>query len=59
MCVVGSNIVTGLSILDMWSVFCVLYVAVGILYSDHHQDCKYRISGQCCLFRIYGLWDLK
>ena len=33
---VGSNIVTGLSILDMWSVFCVLYVAVGILYSDHH-----------------------
>ena len=25
-----SNIVIGLSILDMWSVFCVPYVAVGI-----------------------------
>ena len=29
-CVVCSNIVIGLSVLDMWSVFCVPYVAVGI-----------------------------
>ena len=25
-----SNIVIGMSVLDMWSVFCVPYVAVGI-----------------------------
>ena len=28
--VVYSNIVIGISVLDMWSVFCVPYVAVGI-----------------------------
>ena len=28
--VVGSNIVIGLYILDMWSVLCVPYVGVGI-----------------------------
>ena len=28
--VVCSNIVIGMSVLGMWSVFCVLYVAVGI-----------------------------
>ena len=30
MWVVCSNIVIGMSVLDMWSVFCVPYVAVGI-----------------------------
>ena len=47
------DVVIALDVLDMWSVFCVLYVTVEILYSDHHQDCTYRISGQCCLFRIW------
>ena len=28
--VVCSNIVIGMSVLDMWSVFCVPYVALGI-----------------------------
>ena len=30
MWVVGSKIVIGLYILDMWSVFCVLYVGGGV-----------------------------
>ena len=30
MCVIGSNIVIGLYILDMWSVLCVPYVIDGI-----------------------------
>ena len=30
MCVVESNIVIGLYILDMWSVLCVLYVGGGV-----------------------------
>ena len=34
MWVVGSNIVIGVYVLDMWSVLCVLYVGVGIKYSD-------------------------
>ena len=49
MWVVCSNIMIGLSILDMWSVLFVMYVAIG----DHHQDCTYRTCGQCCVFRIW------
>ena len=30
MCVVESNIVIGLYVLDMWSVLCVLYVGGGV-----------------------------
>ena len=45
----------GMSILDMWSVFCVPYVAVGIEYSDHHKECTHRTCGQCCVFRIWML----
>ena len=43
----------GISVLELWSVFCVPYVAVGIKYSDHHKDCTYRTCGQCCVFRIW------
>ena len=30
MCVIGSKIVIGLYVLDMWSVLCVLYMGCGI-----------------------------
>ena len=43
----------GISVLDIWSVICVPYVAVWMKYSDHHKDCTFRTCGQCCLFRIW------
>ena len=43
----------GISVLDLWSVFCVPYVAVGIKYSDHHKECTYRTCGQYCVFRMW------
>ena len=45
----------GISVLDLWSVFLVPYVAVGIKYSDHHNDCTYRTCGQYCVLYIWVL----
>ena len=51
MWVVGSNIVIGLYILDMWSVLCVLYVGGGGLNIVY--ECTCWTYGQCCVFSMW------
>ena len=45
--VVGSNIVIGLYVLDMWSVLCVPYLGGGILYSDRTIRTGRVVSAVC------------
>ena len=47
MWVVGSKIVIGLYILDMWSVLCVLYVGGGVKNSDRTVRTGHVISVVC------------
>ena len=55
MWVVCSNIVIGLSVLDMWSVFCVSYVAVRISHS-HRTVCAGHVVSAVC--SVSGWWDI-
>ena len=48
--VVGSNLVIGLYILDMWSVLCVQYVGGQILYSDRTVCTGHVVSVICLIF---------
>ena len=48
--VVGSNLVIGLYILDMWSVLCVQYVGGQILYSDCTVRTGHVVSVICLIF---------
>ena len=55
MCVVGSNIVIRLYVLDMWSVLCVLYAGGRFNYSDRSVCTGHVVSAVCS---ICGCWDL-
>ena len=55
MWVLGSNIVIGLCIMDMWSVLYVPYVGGGILYSNSTMSTGHVVSAVCS---ICGWWDL-
>ena len=55
MWVVGSEIVIGVYVLDMWSVLCVLYVGGGVLNSDRTVLTGHVVSAVCSLC---GWWDL-
>ena len=56
MCVVGSKIVIGLYVLDMWSVLCVPYVGVGVKNSDRTVHTGHVVSVVCS---ICGWWGQK
>ena len=49
MWVVGSTIVMGLYVLDMWSVLCVLYVGGGVLNSDRTVRTGHVVSVVLCM----------
>ena len=55
MWVVGSEIVIGVYVLDMWSVLCVLYMGGGVLNSDRTVLTGHVVSAVCSLC---GWWDL-
>ena len=55
MWVVGSEIVIGVYVLDMWSVLCVLYMGGGVLNSDRTVLTGHVVSAVCSLS---GWWDL-
>ena len=55
MWVVCSKIMVGLSVLDMWSVFFVMYVGGMIKYSDWNERTGYVVSVLCSIYRC---WDL-
>ena len=52
---VCSNIVIGLSVLDMWSVLFVMYVGGMFKYSDWNEHTGYVVSVLCS---ICVCWDL-
>ena len=52
---VCSNIVIGLSVLDMWSVLFVMYVGRMSLYSDWTECTGHVVSVVCLICRW---WDL-
>ena len=52
---VCSNIVIGLSVLDMWSLLCVPYVGGGIYYSSRTVRTGHVVSAVCS---ICGWLDL-
>ena len=56
MWVVGSNIVIGVYVLDMWSVLFVVYVSDMFKYSDCNERSGHVVSVVCS---VYWLWDLK
>ena len=56
MWVVGSEIVIGVYVLDMWSVLCVLYVGGGVYNSDGTVRTGHVVSVVCS---ICGWWGLK
>ena len=53
--VVGSNIVIGLYVPEMWSVLCVPYLGGGILYSDRTIRTGQVVSAVCS---VCGWWYL-
>ena len=55
MWVVGSNIVIGLYVLDMWSVLFVMYVGGVFKYNDWNERTGHAVS---VLLSICGCWDL-
>ena len=58
MWVVGSKIVIGLYILDMWSVLCVPYVGGGVQNSDRTVHTGHVVSVVCSICGC-GWWGLK
>ena len=55
MWVLGSNIATGLYVLDMWSVLCVPYVGGGVQYSVGTVRTGHVVSAVCS---VCGWWGL-
>ena len=57
MWVVCSNIVIGMSVLDMWSVFCVPYVLLASNVAIIVRTvCSGHVVSVVC--SVYGCWDL-